>query len=238
MVAAAIILIGPGRYGFDAGRGWARRPFIGSFVALLLGIGGGVAVWVLLNGANPLGLRRHSYGLGTRPPLAAVSSGSVAKVTAGSRTSQPSLRCARAHDALVEAAGRRCPPSAPCVLPNSVRAVTVSRSATVRSRTISTDDHDRDEQQHGDPRHAATSTSRPSAKNPTAKWAIGEMLMTTGFAASSLGRSHTCIIPSSCAVISLPPAPTRNLTVDQCGDYRRVVMQSSMLVVIGWRVGA
>ncbi|OBF17883.1 DoxX family protein [Mycobacterium sp. ACS4331] len=54
VVAAAIILAGPGRYGFDAGRGWARRPFIGSFVALLLGIGGGVAVWVLLNGANPL----------------------------------------------------------------------------------------------------------------------------------------------------------------------------------------
>ena len=39
----------------DAGRGWARRPFVGSFVALLLGIGGGVAVWVLLNGGNPLG---------------------------------------------------------------------------------------------------------------------------------------------------------------------------------------
>lgn len=54
MVAAAIILVGPGRYGFDAGRGWARRPFIGSFVALLLGIGGGIAVWILLNGANPL----------------------------------------------------------------------------------------------------------------------------------------------------------------------------------------
>lgn len=54
VVAAAIILVGPGRYGFDAGRGWARRPFIGSFVALLLGIGGGVAVWMLLNGTNPL----------------------------------------------------------------------------------------------------------------------------------------------------------------------------------------
>lgn len=55
VVAASIILIGPGRWGFDAGRGWARRPFIGSFVALLLGVGGGVAVWVLLNGTNPLG---------------------------------------------------------------------------------------------------------------------------------------------------------------------------------------
>jgi putative oxidoreductase len=51
---AAIILIGPGRYGFDAGRGWARRPFVGSFAALLLGVGAGVAMWVLLNGGNPL----------------------------------------------------------------------------------------------------------------------------------------------------------------------------------------
>jgi putative oxidoreductase len=53
-VVAAIVLIGPGRYGLDAGRGWARRPFVGSFIALLLGLGGGVAVWVLLNGGNPL----------------------------------------------------------------------------------------------------------------------------------------------------------------------------------------
>jgi putative oxidoreductase len=53
VMAAAIILIGPGRYGFDAGRGWARRPFIGSFAALIVGIGGGIALWVLLNGANP-----------------------------------------------------------------------------------------------------------------------------------------------------------------------------------------
>ncbi|HET7666722.1 MAG TPA: DoxX family protein [Mycobacterium sp.] len=52
---AAIILLGPGRYGLDAGRGWARRPFIGSFAALVLGVGAGVAVWVLLNGGNPLG---------------------------------------------------------------------------------------------------------------------------------------------------------------------------------------
>ncbi|MCZ8380416.1 DoxX family protein [Mycobacterium sp. CPCC 205372] len=50
----AIILAGPGRYGFDAGRAWARRPFVGSFVALLLGAGAGIGLWVLLNGANPL----------------------------------------------------------------------------------------------------------------------------------------------------------------------------------------
>jgi len=50
---AAIVLAGPGRYGFDGGRGWARRPFVGSFLALLLGIGGGVAAWFLLRGNNP-----------------------------------------------------------------------------------------------------------------------------------------------------------------------------------------
>lgn len=54
VAVAAIILIGPGKYGLDAGRGWSRRPFVGSFAALLLGVGAGVAIWVLLNGANPL----------------------------------------------------------------------------------------------------------------------------------------------------------------------------------------
>jgi putative oxidoreductase len=55
VMAAAVILAGPGSYGFDAGRGWARRPFIGSFAALVVGIGAGVGLWVLLNGANPVG---------------------------------------------------------------------------------------------------------------------------------------------------------------------------------------
>ena len=54
VMAAAIILVGPGRYGFDAGRGWARRPFIGSFAALIVGVGAGIGLWVLLNGANPI----------------------------------------------------------------------------------------------------------------------------------------------------------------------------------------
>ncbi|WP_407685646.1 DoxX family membrane protein [Mycobacterium sp. HUMS_1102779] len=54
VMAAAVILCGPGRYGLDAGRGWAHRPFIGSFVALLAGIAAGVGVWVLLNGVNPI----------------------------------------------------------------------------------------------------------------------------------------------------------------------------------------
>ncbi|MEB3023169.1 DoxX family membrane protein [Mycolicibacter sp. MYC098] len=55
VVAVAVVLVGPGRYGLDGDRGWARRPFIGSAAALLLGIAGGVAMWVFLNGANPLG---------------------------------------------------------------------------------------------------------------------------------------------------------------------------------------
>jgi putative oxidoreductase len=54
VMAVAVILCGPGRYGLDAGRGWAHRPFIGSFVALLAGIAAGVAVWVMLNGVNPI----------------------------------------------------------------------------------------------------------------------------------------------------------------------------------------
>ena len=53
LVAAAVILAGPGRYGFDGSRGWARRPFIGSALALVLGIAGGVAAWFLLHGVNP-----------------------------------------------------------------------------------------------------------------------------------------------------------------------------------------
>lgn len=55
VVAVAIVLVGPGRYGLDGDRGWARRPFIGSIAALLLGIAGGVAMWIFLNGANPIG---------------------------------------------------------------------------------------------------------------------------------------------------------------------------------------
>jgi putative oxidoreductase len=54
VAVAAIILVGPGKYGFDAGRGWARRPFVGSFVALVLGIGGGIGAWILLHGSTGL----------------------------------------------------------------------------------------------------------------------------------------------------------------------------------------
>ncbi|ORV43727.1 DoxX family protein [Mycobacterium conspicuum] len=54
VIAVAVILAGPGRYALDGGRGWAYRPFIGSFVALVCGIAAGIGVWVLLNGVNPI----------------------------------------------------------------------------------------------------------------------------------------------------------------------------------------
>ncbi|MEU2000273.1 DoxX family protein [Rhodococcus sp. NPDC019627] len=52
--AGVIILTGPGRISLDGRRGWATRPFIGSFVALILGVAAGVCTWIFLNGANPL----------------------------------------------------------------------------------------------------------------------------------------------------------------------------------------
>ncbi|KJF22028.1 DoxX family protein [Rhodococcus sp. AD45-ID] len=52
--AGVIILTGPGRIALDGRRGWAKRPFIGSLVVLILGIGAGVCTWIFLNGANPL----------------------------------------------------------------------------------------------------------------------------------------------------------------------------------------
>lgn len=51
--AAAIALAGPGRIGLDYGRKWATRPFLGSLLLLVLGIAGGIAMWVVFNDANP-----------------------------------------------------------------------------------------------------------------------------------------------------------------------------------------
>lgn len=54
VMLVVIILCGPGRYSLDGARGWARRPGVGSVVALLVGIAVAVAIWVLFNGSNPL----------------------------------------------------------------------------------------------------------------------------------------------------------------------------------------
>lgn len=53
LCAAVIILTGPGLYSLDNPRGWARRPFLGSAVWLVVGIAAAVAVWILTNGTNP-----------------------------------------------------------------------------------------------------------------------------------------------------------------------------------------
>ena len=50
----AIILAGPGRISVEGRRKWATRPHVGSFLALVLGVAGGVCLWIFLNGANPL----------------------------------------------------------------------------------------------------------------------------------------------------------------------------------------
>lgn len=54
LAAAALVLTGPGLYSLDYSRGWARRPFIGSVLWLVIGIAAAVAVWILCNGTNPL----------------------------------------------------------------------------------------------------------------------------------------------------------------------------------------
>ena len=62
MLSVAVILVGPGRYGFDAGRGWARRPFIGSFAALVVGIGAGVGAVDVAQRREPGALVRVRVG--------------------------------------------------------------------------------------------------------------------------------------------------------------------------------
>src|SRR5690606_32556793 len=42
----AITRTGPGRIAIDGRRGWATRPFLGSFVVLLLGVAAGVCLWI------------------------------------------------------------------------------------------------------------------------------------------------------------------------------------------------
>ncbi|MEU5843315.1 DoxX family protein [Rhodococcus sp. NPDC047139] len=44
--AVALVLTGPGRIAVDGRRGWATRPFLGSFVVLLLGVAAGVCLWI------------------------------------------------------------------------------------------------------------------------------------------------------------------------------------------------
>src|SRR5437588_7900792 len=88
-----------------------------------------------------------------------------------------------------------------------------------------------------------TGTSRPSAKKPTAKCAIGEILITTG------GADDASCAESPAMQASWHRSPDlgrtrdrgrdRDLTFDQYGGYRRGAMNTfGELVVIRPRVGA
>ncbi|WP_255450066.1 DoxX family protein [Skermania sp. ID1734] len=51
--SASLILTGPGRIAVDGGRGWATRPYVGSFVVLLIAIAAAACMWIFMHGGNP-----------------------------------------------------------------------------------------------------------------------------------------------------------------------------------------
>lgn len=53
LLGAVVALVGPGRYSMDRRRGWATRPLVSSWLALVVGIAAGLLVWFLLNGTRP-----------------------------------------------------------------------------------------------------------------------------------------------------------------------------------------
>lgn len=53
VLAAVVVLVGPGRFSLDRRRGWATRPLLSSWLCLVLGVASGLLVWFLLNGATP-----------------------------------------------------------------------------------------------------------------------------------------------------------------------------------------
>ena len=53
VTAAGVCLTGAGKISLDGNRAWTHRPMWGSLALLVLGIAGGVATWVVLNGSNP-----------------------------------------------------------------------------------------------------------------------------------------------------------------------------------------
>ncbi|PXX64190.1 putative oxidoreductase [Nocardia tenerifensis] len=52
-ISVVILLTGPGRLSFDRNRGWATRPYIGSFVVLILAVAAAVGAYWYLHGGNP-----------------------------------------------------------------------------------------------------------------------------------------------------------------------------------------
>lgn len=54
VISLALQFTGPGLYSLDFGRKWARRPLLSSWIFVILGIAGAVALWWFGAGVNPL----------------------------------------------------------------------------------------------------------------------------------------------------------------------------------------
>ncbi|MGI0541696.1 DoxX family membrane protein [Corynebacterium aquatimens] len=52
-LSLAIQFTGPGRYGVDFARGWAKRPLVSSWIGAVVGIAGVVLLWWFGTGVNP-----------------------------------------------------------------------------------------------------------------------------------------------------------------------------------------
>lgn len=56
LLAASLVVqfTGPGRYGIDASRGWAKRPLVSSWIGVLLGLAAAGLMWWFGTGINPV----------------------------------------------------------------------------------------------------------------------------------------------------------------------------------------
>ena len=56
LLAASLVVqfTGPGRYGVDASRGWAKRPLASSWICALLGLAAAGLIWWVGTGVNPV----------------------------------------------------------------------------------------------------------------------------------------------------------------------------------------
>ena len=130
-------------------------------------------------------LARTGWALGRRWPR---SAGAVSRTSPREAQLAAVLEVRALPRRTCRIAGRRCHPS------RRSRCSEVSaRSRCCCRRPCGTGrpdrQHDRDDQQQRDPgRLASISASRPSVRNPTAKWAIGEIRMTTGL---RIGGAHS-----------------------------------------------
>ncbi|GAB3595374.1 DoxX family protein [Corynebacterium faecale] len=55
LVVIGLQFTGPGRISLDAGRGWARRPLVSSWIFVIIGIALAVVLWWFGAGVNPVG---------------------------------------------------------------------------------------------------------------------------------------------------------------------------------------